>query len=65
MDSKAAVILVALAVVAVVVFGPIASIWAVNALFGTAIPFTLKTWAAALVLTSIVGGNKVTRRRDS
>lgn len=36
----------------VFVFGiiPIASIWALNTLFGLGIPYTLKTWFAALLL---------------
>lgn len=37
-----------------IIFGPICVIWALNTLFAFAIPFTLKTWAAALVLSSVV-----------
>lgn len=36
---------------------PLAVIWALNTLFGLAIAFTLKTWAAALVLIACVGAS--------
>lgn len=35
---------------------PLASIWSINTLFGTTIPFTFSTWAASLILGSVVGG---------
>ena len=44
-------ILVALAVL-LIACTPIALIWAVNTLFGTAIQVTLKTWGAALILSA-------------
>lgn len=31
---------------------PLALIWAINTLFGLAIPTTLKTWTAALLLSA-------------
>lgn len=40
------------AAVLLVVAMPLALIWAVNVLFATAIPVTLKTWAAALLLSA-------------
>jgi hypothetical protein len=40
-------------IVIIVIFGPLASIWALNTLFpALAIPYTLETWAAML----LVGG---------
>ena len=36
---------------------PLATIWALNTLFGLSIAFTLKTWAAALVLVLLLGSN--------
>ena len=39
--------------------GPLAVIWALNTLFGMAIPYAFKTWLAVLVLTMVVGGSKV------
>jgi hypothetical protein len=37
-------------IVAWLAFVPVITIWAVNVLFGLGIAYTLKTWAAALVL---------------
>lgn len=37
---------------------PIAAIWSLNTLFGLGIAYTLKTWAAALVICGIIGGSK-------
>jgi hypothetical protein len=41
---------VLLLIVAAIIFGPLLTIWAINTLFGTQIPFTLSTWFAALLL---------------
>ena len=43
--------LIALAIAAIV-FGPWALVWALNTLFALTIPYTLKTWAAALLLSA-------------
>jgi len=44
-------------VLAVAVLMPIASIWALNTLFPVlAIPFTIDTWLAAIILGGVVGG---------
>lgn len=40
------------------IVAPFALIWALNALFLLGIPYTLKTWAAALVITIFIGSNK-------
>jgi hypothetical protein len=49
------VILGALILVAVIV-GPILTIWALNTLFpALAIPTTLETWAATVILGGLVG----------
>ena len=42
--------------IAVVVFAPLITIWALNLLFGLSIPATLATWAAAFWLSWIVSG---------
>ena len=47
-----------LVVIALVVVVPLLAIWSLNVLFGLGIAYSLKTWFAALVLTSIVGGSK-------
>jgi hypothetical protein len=40
-----------------VVCVPLAVVWSVNALFGTGIPYSLKTWAAALILSGLFAAN--------
>ena len=47
--------LLILLIVALVVCGPLLTIWALNTLFGFTIAYTLKTWFAALILGGIVG----------
>jgi hypothetical protein len=47
-------------IVALVIFGPIATIWSLNTLFPLlAIPITFETWCAAVVLGSVVSGNQL------
>lgn len=41
-------------VAAIIVFGPLASIWAINTLFNLTIPYTLETWAASLILSGAI-----------
>jgi hypothetical protein len=36
---------------------PLAVVWSVNALFGAGIPYSLKTWAAALILVGLFAAN--------
>jgi hypothetical protein len=40
-----------------IIGGPIASIWSLNALFNLAIPVTIETWLASFWLTSILGSS--------
>lgn len=42
--------------IAVVIFTPLITIWALNLLFGLSIPVTLATWAAAFWLGWLVSG---------
>lgn len=44
------IIFLILLIVALIVFGPLISIWAVNLLFGLTIPMNIGTWFAALWL---------------
>jgi hypothetical protein len=53
-----ALCLVLVIVLTVVTVGPLASIWALNTLFGLAIPFTVKTWFAAMLLGLVIGGRR-------
>jgi hypothetical protein len=49
--------LLILLAIALVILGPIATIWSLNALFpALAIPFTFDTWVAALILSGVVSG---------
>lgn len=41
---------------------PLGVIWSLNLLFGLSIPYTLQTWFAALLLSSIVNGNRSTSK---
>jgi hypothetical protein len=51
------IILALLIIVAFLVLIPIATIWSLNTLFPVlAIPLTLDTWMAAVVLSGVVGG---------
>lgn len=50
-----------LLIVAMVVCFPLISIWSVNTLFGTAIPFNLATWFGAAWLSAIVYGAQAAR----
>lgn len=44
-------------VVVLVVLGPLASVWALNTLFGLGIGYSFKTWAAALLLGIALRGS--------
>ena len=53
------VILLILAIV-LIVLAPLAVIWAINTLVSTAaIPYTLETWAASIIICSVFGVGKV------
>ena len=47
---NAEALLIILLALLLIVFGPFLMIWSINTLFGLTIPFTLKTWLAALIL---------------
>jgi len=48
-------ILFVVAVIALIVFWPLAAIWAVNTLFGFAIAHTFENWLAVVVLVALFG----------
>lgn len=53
------VILLILAIV-LILFAPLAVIWAINTLISTAaIPYNLETWAASVIICSVFGVGKV------
>lgn len=47
-------LLVIAIVAAVIIGGPLASIWAINTLLGLAIAYTFKTWLAAFILGALL-----------
>ena len=51
-------ILIVLLVVCLALWVPIGIIWALNTLFGLSIIYSVKTWAAALLLSMIIGASK-------
>jgi len=52
------IIFIIAVVVLFVVVGPLLTIWALNTLFpALAIPFTLETWAAVILLQSVLKAN--------
>lgn len=57
------VLLISLLVIGLVLLTPFLSIWAVNTLFGTSIPFNLATWCASLILSGVVSGGGVSFRK--
>ena len=53
MEESISLLLLSLLILLFVLFWPIAAIWALNTLFGTAIPMSFKTWLAAVVLMAL------------
>ena len=63
MFKSLTVIAIIALVVALIVAGPILIIWALNALFPVlAIPYTIWTWLAALILGATVGPSVKVRK---
>ena len=55
-DSK--LILLGALLIAIIVFGPFFTIWALNTLFpALVIPYTFETWAATIILGSVFKTN--------
>ena len=46
-------------VIALLIFGPFALIWALNTLFALSIPYTFWTWLASLVISTIFGKSNI------
>ena len=52
------ILFVLIAILVLLVIFPLATIWSLNTLFpALAIPFTLDTWMATLILSGIVSGS--------
>jgi hypothetical protein len=54
-DVTKVILLVALLIV-IVIFAPLATIWSLNTLFGTAIAYDFWTWLATVWLSSVTFG---------
>jgi hypothetical protein len=54
MNNFALALSVVILVILFAVWWPLAVIWSLNTLFDTGIPYSIKTWAAVAVLTTIV-----------
>lgn len=48
-------------IVALVIFGPLLTIWCINTLWGTETPFTFWTWLAALLIGGVFAGSNRSR----
>ena len=48
---------VVLLIVALIVFGPLATIWSLNTLFGLGIAYTFWTWLATVWLSMVTFGS--------
>ena len=65
MNSETKLILALLLVLALVIFGPIATIWALNTLFPVLnIPVTLETWLAAFIIPAAFKTTVTTNNKD-
>jgi hypothetical protein len=58
-DNIISVILIGILVIALLIFWPLAVIWALNTLFGLTIQFTFWTWLAVFVLTATLNSRGV------
>lgn len=57
------IIFIIAVVVLFVVIGPLLTIWALNTLFpALAIPFTLETWAAIIIIQSVLKANVTVKK---
>lgn len=50
------VVLLSVLLILIVIFAPLATIWSLNILFGTAIAYNFWTWLAAVWLSSVTFG---------
>lgn len=56
------ILVLVLLIIAIIIIGPILTIWAVNTLFpALTIPYTLQTWAAVILLGAFLRTNITTK----
>jgi MFS-type transporter involved in bile tolerance (Atg22 family) len=62
--NNVAILLFVLLLIAIIVLGPIATIWSLNTLFPVlAIPYTFDTWVATLLVGAFVRGEQIISRK--
>ena len=59
MNNTASMLIWLAILIAMIIFGPFATIWSINTLFGTTIAFTFETWLATVWLSMVTFGNVV------
>jgi hypothetical protein len=65
MKDNAVIILIVIAVIALLIVGPLIVIWSMNTLFPVlAIPYDIWTWLATVFLFAAVRANVTVKRRD-
>jgi hypothetical protein len=65
MKSSAVIILAVIAVIALLIVGPLIVIWSMNTLFPVlAIPYDIWTWLATVFLFAAIRANVTVKRRD-
>jgi hypothetical protein len=58
--NTVAILLFVLLLVAIIVLGPLATIWSLNTIFPVlAIPYTFETWIAVLLVGAFVRGERI------
>lgn len=55
------ILLIVLAIIVLVLAGPLLVIWMLNTLFGLGLTYTAETWLAALLLGMLVGESKASK----
>ena len=60
MSASTKIILMLALIIALVIFGPIVTIWSLNTLFPSlAIPITFETWCATVLLGAAIRGDGI------
>ena len=63
MSKGIGIIVIVALIIALVIFGPFATIWAANTLFpALVIPYTFQTWIAVVVLGMFLKGNVTVKK---
>ena len=59
-----AILFIAIIIIALLIYGPMITIWAMNTLFGLNIPTNGATWFAVIWLGSIVGSSNYNTNKN-